>query len=115
MVDKLMYAYMGNHNTANGIKYNTYDYYLAKAFDSKVDKYNFQTIKATPEFKNAQNSIYIGSKLLTGDKNFASYASSPTGVDFYTTMANAFEQKINDDELQTGQNINDTNLDECAF
>ncbi len=111
LVDKIMYSFMGNHTIANAIKQNSYSYYIQHAMSE--DDFPIITILQSSEFRQASASTYAKSKLLTGDKNFASYASSVSD-DFFAIMDSAITKKASEACLTDGE-YNDVALEQYLY
>lgn len=111
LVDKIMYSFMGNNTIANAIKQNSYEYYMQHAMSE--DDFQMETILTSPEFAQAAASTYAKSKLLTGDKNYASYAENTTD-NFFTIMNTALGLKVSEAHMTDGQ-YNDAALDQVLY
>lgn len=98
IVDKFMYSFMGEKTLANEIKYDAYDAYIDDQ-DTKNDFVN--KIENDGVFLHGTQSVYIGPKLLTGDKNFASYCAD-TMSDFFKVMDCGFQAYIATSQLEYG-------------
>lgn len=87
IVDKMMYGYMGGNTVANGIKADTYDKYEGKIFTE-----DYSLLEFSEEIADAMASTYMAGKLLTGDKNYATYDPTRTAIDnrFFTIIGDSF-------------------------
>lgn len=94
IVDKMMYSFMADKGFANGIKMDTYKSYNGKAITEK-DGFKYEDL-----YNGVQDgaaSTYYASKLLTGDKNIASYViptSDLVDVNFITTMQTNYKSYL---------------------
>ena len=110
LVDKFMYGVMGDkQQTSNSIKVNTYLDYINKKQSGLSDQFFGQDEKtpfASNAIAEAFASTYAKSKLITGDKNLATYVdrttATDTGFNYFDTLNTQLWYNINDKVLSVG-------------
>lgn len=101
IVDKFMYTFMGEKTLANEIKFDAYEKYI----ENQETEKEFGNVLEDDIVQEATESVYAAPKLLTGDKNFASYCDPTKTIDFFSVMFDAFQEYINTDALENGYDL----------
>lgn len=102
IVDKTMYGFMGGSEIANYIKDCTYQGYEDNVFKDKPEDLD----EFMADIKNGVLATYKSSKLLTGDKNFATYAPKATDP-FFSVIDTSFTNWLYQRQVESGDYCDD--------